>query len=107
MKKVAFLMLLFAGCGDVGVNGDLVGGSCRDNRDCEEDCLSGKDYPGGMCSVACRDSRDCPNDTVCSNKDGGVCMLLCRYDDDCRRDYDCKSKGLKGEPGEASICVGR
>lgn len=104
MKKIWLLVFLFAGCGD---DAEVVGGSCRNQGDCQERCLSGKDYPGGMCSVSCRDSRDCPSDTVCSKKDGGVCMALCSYDDDCRRDYECKDKGLKGEPGEALMCVGR
>lgn len=85
----------------------LVGGSCRDDRDCDYDCKGGKDFPGGMCTVSCRDNRDCPDDTVCWDEDGGICAPLCRDDRDCRDSYECKSKDLRGEAGSAQVCVGR
>lgn len=98
---------LFIACGDdVGTDGDLVGGACRDSRDCEGDCERGGDYPEGMCTIPCRDSRDCPEDTWCIDKDGGVCMLGCFENADCRRGYVCKSEKLRRNAGEEFICIG-
>jgi len=95
-------------CGDggsVGLDGYLVGGSCRDDRDCDERCLRGGDFPGGTCSVNCRDDRDCPSDTYCVDKAGGVCLLACRRDSDCRRGYDCEDIRRKGGGGRSPVCI--
>lgn len=108
MRWIFLFTLAFAvsACDDVGPDGELVGASCAGNRDCDEMCETGKDFPGGMCTVACRNSGDCPSDTVCIDKEGGVCMLLCRDDFDCRGGYACKSKDLRGEGGSEAVCIG-
>ena len=102
-----FLALFLVSCGDdVGPDGGLVGGECRDDGDCEERCIRKKDFPSGMCSVSCRDDRDCPSDTMCIDKEGGICAYECREHADCRREYICDSKDRKGAGGEVFICIG-
>lgn len=105
---VVFLGLMLAtACGgnSVGNDGDLVGGSCRDSGNCADICLSGGDWPEGMCSVACRDDFDCPSETACIDDEGGVCLLLCDFDTDCRRGYECDDESRRGHPGNATVCV--
>lgn len=98
-------ILLLGACSDY--NESLVGGACRDDQDCDYDCKEGKDFPGGMCTVSCRNTSDCPDDTVCWDKDGGICAPLCRDNYDCRETYECTSRDLRGESGDARICVAR
>lgn len=100
------MVLFLAAChGDVGNDSDLVGGSCRDNRDCVEICVDGKDFPSGTCTVECRDDRDCPDGTWCIDKKGGVCLLECDIDDHCRGGYSCKDEDREGAGGKASVCI--
>jgi hypothetical protein len=106
-------LLLFVGlavgsaCGgeSVGHEGDVVGGPCRDNADCADQCLRGDDFPDGTCSVPCRDDFDCPSGTACIDTEGGVCLLLCNFDSDCRRGYDCDDESRRGHPGDATVCI--
>lgn len=106
----AAMVFAFAGgCGDdgggVGNGGGLVGGACRDDRDCAERCLRGGDFPGGTCSVWCGSDRDCPPGTYCIDKEGGVCLLDCRDSRDCRGGYECSSEGRRGGPGSVPVCI--
>lgn len=105
---VAFAsMALFIACSDdVGLEGALVGGECRDDFDCDERCVRGGDFPGGMCTIRCRDSRDCPRGTWCIDEAGGVCALSCRDDLDCRRGYECDDERLRGDRGREWVCIG-
>jgi hypothetical protein len=101
------LFFLISACNsDVGLEGDLVGGACRDDRDCARECLRGGDYPDGMCSVYCFDDRDCPAGTACIDKSGGVCALYCDVNADCRRGYVCDDIKRRGAPGEEWVCFG-
>ena len=107
-KALKLSLLLFVlGCGDdVGAEGDLVGGECDSDRDCEEVCLKDKsDFPGGMCSVECKSDQDCPIDTVCVDKKGGICAYQCDENDDCRRGYRCDGTKRKSG-GEDFVCIG-
>jgi hypothetical protein len=90
---------------EVGNNSGLVGGSCRDDRDCYDQCVEGGDFPGGTCTVPCRDDRDCPDFTWCVDKKGGVCLLDCRDWRDCRPDYDCKDTNREGAGGKIAVCI--
>lgn len=100
-------LLFFAGCNsDIGLEGALVGGSCRDYRDCERECVGGRNFPDGMCTVYCRDDRDCPSGTGCIDRNGGVCALYCEADADCRREYDCEDVRRRGGPGDERVCIG-
>lgn len=111
--KTRFLMMIvltlgltgLAACGDgVGNDGDLVGGPCIDNGDCEERCLSGGDYPQGTCTVSCATDRDCPDGTYCIEEGGGTCMLGCSLPSDCRGGYTCKGKTNNGHGGDSLVC---
>lgn len=103
-----FMVAVFA-CSDDGPN-DLVGGSCVDDRDCQERCLQGGDYPGGFCSVTCRDDVDCPEDTICVDKDNGVCVFPCDAVADCDflggADYTCRATD-DWAGREVLVCLGR
>jgi hypothetical protein len=96
----------FVHCNEgVGLDGDVVGGPCRGNRDCAERCLRGGDFPGGTCTVDCRDDRDCPASTYCIDVSGGVCLLDCYDRHDCRRDYRCRNKRRRGHSGRTHVCI--
>ena len=100
-----FFMGLACHGGDVGNDSDLVGGSCRDSRDCVERCVEGGDFPGGTCTVECRDDRDCPAGTWCVSKAGGVCLLECYVDEDCRGGYECKNTDREGTGGRIEVYI--
>jgi hypothetical protein len=111
--KYKFLMMIVLTLGltalvacnsGVGNDGDLVGGPCVSNADCEERCLTGGDYPQGTCSVSCTTDRDCPDTTYCIDKEGGTCMLGCNLPSDCRNGYTCKGKDNNGHGGESLVC---
>ncbi|MEX1363818.1 MAG: hypothetical protein AB1Z98_11870 [Nannocystaceae bacterium] len=100
------LVMLGIGChDDVGNDSDLVGGSCRDDRDCVEKCQEGGKFPGGTCTVECRDDRDCPGGTWCIDEAGGICLLECSGDGDCRGGYSCKDKDREGAGGKMDVCI--
>lgn len=103
---LAFLFALGACGGDegVGLNGGVVGGSCQDNRDCDERCLSSGDYPQGTCTLSCASDRDCPGGTYCIDEDGGVCLLACDVPSDCRSGYTCKGKENAEHGGDSLVC---
>jgi hypothetical protein len=90
--------------GGIGHLGELVGGPCLDNGDCDDFCLEGGRYPNGTCSVECDDDGDCPDGTWCVDHDGGVCLLGCDHDDDCRGGYDCQDLDRRGSPGDVLAC---
>lgn len=91
--------------GDVGNDGGLVGGSCRDSGDCAERCVRGDEFPGGTCTVECRDDFDCPEGTWCIDEKGGVCLLGCDVDDDCRGGYECRDRNREGHGGRMEVCI--
>ena len=103
-------LLLFLGCGHdtVGPHGDLVGGACVSDRDCQATCITGSShYPGGMCTVPCDSDLDCPPDTVCVDDDGGVCAVWCGDLGDCAGfggAFTCNSVGRKGGSGDTQVC---
>jgi len=93
-------------CGGDGVgrDGELVGGSCQVASDCEEECLTGGDFPEGTCSLSCDADEDCPDGTHCIDEGGGVCLMACELPSDCRGGYTCKGKDNKGHGGESLVC---
>ena len=74
MKSFILLCaLIVAGCGHS--DGDIdetIGDTCSDDRDCDQRCFLGGDFPGGFCSLACETDNDCPGDTFCMSESGGV-----------------------------------
>ncbi|MBA3392118.1 MAG: hypothetical protein H0T89_05710 [Deltaproteobacteria bacterium] len=105
---VATMVVMFAcGGGDgVGLGGDLVGGPCVDERDCDFRCQTGDDYPQGTCIKPCNTDNDCPDGTHCINTDGGICLLGCDVPADCRGGYNCEGKENRGTGGDSLVCSG-
>jgi hypothetical protein len=103
-------LVLLLGCGHdtVGPHGDLVGGECISDRDCQATCLTGSShYPGGMCTVPCNNDLDCPPDTACVDDSGGVCAVSCLDYRDCDGFggvFTCNSVGRKGTGGDTLVC---
>lgn len=109
LKSTLFTVSLFsaAACGSdgVGIDGALVGGSCDENSDCDEECLRGGDFPEGTCSVSCRDDSQCPDGSNCIDKEGGICLLTCERPSDCRGGYTCKGEENEGHGGDSLVCI--
>jgi len=102
------LVFLFAavGCGNgVGNDGAAVGGSCTVSSDCEQlsRCLTGVDWPGGMCTLSCDTTADCAEGSVCVESEGGVCVVDCA---ECRGDegYGCVEYEARGASGTVMGC---
>lgn len=97
---------LAVGCADSSVS-RAVGARCDYDRECDGRCLTGGDYPGGLCSIACRDDDDCPSSSRCApQRAGGICLLACDDDAQCRdlmgSTWECKSQvGASG-----MVCLG-
>ncbi|MCA9521601.1 MAG: hypothetical protein KC609_11540 [Myxococcales bacterium] len=89
----------------VGIEGTLVGGPCTTTADCSQRCLTGGDYPEGMCTVSCTTDADCPGGSNCIEKDDGVCLQTCNLPSDCRGGYNCKGKKNKASGGESLVCT--
>jgi hypothetical protein len=84
-----------------------IGATCSNDRNCDDRCYLGGEFPGGFCSLSCLSDRDCPVDTYCIDTQGGVCMYICP-DFDCTRlgaGWSCKDKDRAGG-GKASVCSG-
>jgi hypothetical protein len=90
---------------DVGWGSALVGGECGHDHDCFDQCVTGKDFPDGTCTVSCSNDAECPRGTPCVDRAGGVCLLPCGHDDDCRPGYDCIDVQRKGHGGETLVCI--
>ncbi len=96
-----------AGCGDdVGGDGELVGAPCAARADCAERCVTGGDFPQGVCSASCSTDDDCPSGTRCIDKEGGICLLACDRPADCRGGYTCKGVTNQGHGGDSLVCIG-
>ncbi|MGM0555030.1 MAG: hypothetical protein ACQEVA_01500 [Myxococcota bacterium] len=104
---LCFSLLPLLGCTD-GSLGERVGNSCRDDVDCARGsfCLTGGDYPDGMCTTRCDFDRDCPSFARCVEDNGGICLLECDVDRDCPARYECKSLEREDGPGNVDVCRG-
>ena len=100
---VAVMAIFATGCTDYERE---VGGSCYYHSDCEDRCVSGRHFPGGMCTITCDGDYDCPSGTYCIDRSGGICMLGCERHHDCRRDYECSRESRHGSSGRTDVCIG-
>jgi hypothetical protein len=92
---------------DVGGIDPIIGATCVTDRDCDDRCYQGGDFPGSFCSQSCIDDRDCPLDSACVATMGGVCMFTCP-DFDCHRlgaGWECHDKDRAGG-GKTNVCSG-
>jgi hypothetical protein len=89
----------------IGANSALVGGACRANDDCQERCVTGAEFPQGMCTITCASDYNCPVYTYCVDKKDGVCLPACYYDYDCRLQYRCRKSKRQGIEGDAYVCI--
>lgn len=106
MSRLVVIMFLVACGGDgVGKGGDVVGGPCASNGDCEFRCELGGDYPQGTCVKPCNTDNDCPDGTYCINTNGGICLLACTTPSDCRGGYTCEGKENRTHGGDSLVCT--
>jgi hypothetical protein len=89
-----------------GLQTTVVGGPCVDRNDCAAGsrCLTGGDFPGGICTTPCAADSPCPRGSVCVDEAEGVCLLACTSPADCRAGYGCKGKPRKSTAGDALVC---
>lgn len=98
---MVLLLVAFAfGCGDD------IGAECSQHADCDERCVTGGDFPGGMCTLSCDGDPDCPSGTSCVAEEDGICLLQCEADRDCPGGYECDDVRRRGSGGEAQVCIG-
>ncbi len=84
----------------------MVGAPCAQRNDCAaaSRCLTGEDFPGGICTVACTADSPCPRGSVCVEEQEGICLPACVSPADCRAGYGCKGKPRNGVAGDALVC---
>jgi hypothetical protein len=106
LALICFALVTMA-CGgeNVGTEGDVVGGPCASNGDCEYRCQTGGDFPQGTCIKPCNTDDDCPGGSHCIDRDGGICLLACDRPADCRREYNCEGKENRGHGGDSLVCI--
>lgn len=109
MKSFVILCALaLAACGHgEGDIDEVVGDACTSDRQCEQRCFLGGDFPGGFCSLTCDSDNDCPSDTFCMSESGGVCMFACPGFD-CSRlgaGWACREESRKNG-GSITVCSG-
>lgn len=87
-----------------------LGARCDELDECDDRCLTGGRYPGGLCSATCEGDGDCPDGATCTDVDGGVCLFECAGADDCGflgSAWDCRQREARdGAAGEVMVCIG-
>lgn len=76
------IVALLVGCQSSDVSRTL-GARCDSNSDCDQKCLTGGNWPGGLCTVVCDMNNLCPSGAACIAESGGVCAYSCAMDRDC------------------------
>ena len=96
-------------CTTAGVDDTCVGGPCFEQDQCQELCVVGDDFPGGMCSLSCGNDSMCASGTSCvdtPSDQGFLCLLDCTDASDCRDQYACESLDRAETSGQVQVCVG-
>lgn len=96
----ALVVSLVLGCGDD------IGAECRQHSDCDDRCVTGREFPDGMCTRTCDSDNDCPSGTSCVDERDGICLLRCEADRDCPGGYECDEERRRGDSGEVEVCIG-
>jgi len=110
--RALILVLLVAACGaDATVSRDL-GARCSAAADCDDRCLAGDPWPGGLCTRNCVSDRECPSDSIC-DPDEDACLYSCLDDRDCTflgdvagRGWVCRARGGSDAGPGRLTCVG-
>ncbi len=92
---LAALLMLSQGCSSSSDVNRAVGARCSSERECDELCLTGSDFPDGFCSLRCTTDDDCPSNARCVQEQGGHCQIRCNTDDDCAylgNQWECKTE---------------
>ncbi len=109
MLALAAGLSLFTACGSSDVSREL-GAQCQAKRDCDERCLSGEDFPSGMCTLSCETDQDCPTLSRCIDAEGGVCLYRCQVPADCEflgTGWNCLAQERREVAGEeVLVCIG-
>ena len=113
-RAVLALLAVLAVLAACSVSSDVsreIGARCDDQDECDDRCLKGPRFPGGMCSRSCDDQDDCPDGASCVNVGVGTCLYSCREDPGCSFLGDGWSCQLEvergGEPDSmVTVCVG-
>lgn len=94
-----------AACADSEVS-RVLGARCDSDRECDQRCETGNDFPGGFCSLHCRTDGDCPDGARCAPQlEGGVCLVACRGNSDC--DFLGSRWGCVSQSGASgNVCLG-
>ncbi len=103
MKALALIALL--GCQSSDVSRAL-GAECTSNKECDDVCAVGADWPDGMCTQSCMLDADCPVDAACTDDLAGICAYRCTVDENCAFlgiGYHCATLAKSQE----AVCIGR
>lgn len=109
MLKLCLLVAALAACSSSEVSREL-GAQCNDKSECDNRCLSGPEFPDGLCTNSCEKDLDCSSSTACIDKEGGVCLYRCSSAAECEflgAGWKCDTKDLREFDGqEVSVCIG-
>lgn len=107
MRVFGLAFVIVAACGVSSPVSRELGARCDDKDECDERCLVGERYPGGLCSLSCIRDDDCPDGSACIEVEGGVCLPGCGIEE-----CDYLGEGWSCQPAlatsgdEVMVCLG-
>ena len=107
MRLAALLSTALIACVSSDVSREL-GARCEDSDECDDRCLTGTQFPDGMCTTTCDTSGDCPSAADCADLAGGVCLFACHDDADCEflgAGWRCLVQVEHGAPPDTEVMV--
>lgn len=108
------LLALVASLAACSVSSDVsreIGARCDDLDECDDRCLTGPRFPGGMCSQSCDEDADCPDGASCTVNAGGACLYACTEDRGCQflgEGWRCLPEAERGGEPDSTVmvCIG-